>query len=712
MSAQFAGVASAVTGGYYKDAGIDLKFLPICPVGHEMKRVRDAADSSPLSAVTVGSIEQNIFIPTLREDPALRVRAVAAMFRTSPLCLASFDPPTVGDDGKIAVGAHEDTVSLIERILKSDHNGGAEYSVVASPRATKNTDLKSGKFGAIQAYQTTEVPTLERDLREGNGGKGGVLALPMEGMNGAKLGYSQVLFAPEEDLESDGDKREVVRAFLDATFRGWETAIRDLEAAASSVEECKSMISLDDENNDHWDKSFSYTVQNVGLCCDAVKQTFQGDRYGSIDADRWNEASNWLLEKGETSPPPQDGKSFGLDPTVWQPSQQLIAGNELARRTLEDAKTSASLFSETHGRRPSLAVVTVGELGRYTHGQRRLEIYSCPDRSWFSKETAGDANGFDVNETFLPETATTDEVLSELYRIRARGVDGVQLMWPLPDHVDAIRCYEAIDPSRDVDGAHFIGRMELGNTAATAKHLMPPVTPAAVLALMEEHGVEIRGRKILVVGRSRIVGMPLAYMAMRAGGTVTITHSGATSSELEGMVRSADVVLACAGSSGLLKADWVKPGTDVINVGTTFVEGEDRLVSDFEGDLSAHASRFSPVPGGVGPLSTAHLFKNVAKAAWNGANIGGAGSTEALWSRKSGSLERTVRFGDYDSALAFTGKVNEMSGDMDHHANMTFKHHCSEGVEVSLSLYTYEANEVTDRDYEAARKIDEIVDGL
>jgi hypothetical protein len=122
-----------------------------------------------------------------------------------------------------------------------------------------------------------------------------------------------LLFSPEEDLK-ESDKREVVQAFLDVTFSGWGMAIRDHESAAKSVDEAKAMLGLDDENNDHWDPSFSYTIQSVGLCSDYVKETFQGDRYGVIDSKRWNEATNWLLaEEG-------DGiveENFGLDAGVW-----------------------------------------------------------------------------------------------------------------------------------------------------------------------------------------------------------------------------------------------------------------------------------------------------------------------------------------------------------------------------------------------------------
>jgi len=307
MSSQFAGIACAMTNQLYEKNGVELKFLPICPVGTELERVRENTDAHGASCVTVGSVEQNIFIPTLYRGPELKVKAAAAMFRRSPLCLASLDPlPSEKTDGNTIIGAHEDTVWLFEKIFSSGPDKG-KFSVIASPRPTKNTDLITGKLDGIQVYSTTEVPTLARQL-----GKE-IIAPALEGMNGAKLGYAQVLFAPEEDLACP-DKRAVVQSFLDATFRGWEMAIQDPESGARSVDEVRSMIGLDEESNDHWDSSFSYTVQSVGLCSDFVKETFQGGRYGVIDADRWNEAAQWLLPEGAAG-----GDSFGLDAELWQP---------------------------------------------------------------------------------------------------------------------------------------------------------------------------------------------------------------------------------------------------------------------------------------------------------------------------------------------------------------------------------------------------------
>jgi len=586
MSPQFAGVASALVNNNYTSKGIDISFLPTCPVGREQANVRKHQDANP-AGVTMGTIEQNIFVPTLAANPGLKTTAVASMFSKSPLCIASLKDP---HDEKLTIGTHEDTVEIMKRIFPS-------HDVVASPRATKNTDLLSGALGAIQAYTTTEVPALRRVLGQAP------IITPLEGLNGTKLGYSQVIFTADECLH--GDQRAIVQAFCEATFDGWANAIRNPETAVEMVNEAKKMLGLDDEANDHWHPSSDFDIEMLQCCNDFVKGTFQGDRYGVINSKRWNEANDWLL-KGKGS------KDFGLDANVLQPPNNLLPGNNLARTILEDAKTSATFFQQTYGRKPSLAVITVGDLERYKHGKRRLQIYSNSSSSWFSKASTGEANGFDVQEINLDASTTTDELLSEIYALR--DVDGIQLMWPLPDHVDNAKVYSAIDVSKDVDGIHYVGQLEIGN-----KDAYPPVTPAATMALMEEFNVEVKGKRVLVIGRSPIVGSPIAHMVRDKGAAVTVAHSGVAEDTLRELVGEAEVVITCAGLPGLIKAEWIK-GAEVINVGTTFKEDLDSLVSDVDGDIAKHASRYSPVPGGIGPISAPVLFKNVAKAAWDQMN--------------------------------------------------------------------------------------------
>ena len=378
--------------------------------------------------------------------------------------------------------------------------------------------------------------------------------------------------------------------------------------------------------NDHWHPSSDFDQDMLQLCNDHVKETFEGDRYGVIHPTRWLEASQWLLEGA-----PSVETNFGLDDTVWQPSKQLLSGNELGHSLLEDAKASAVSFREIYGRKPSVAVITVGDLNRYSHAKRRLQLYSNTGNSWFSKAATGEANGFDVKEVQLDALTTTDELLSQIYAVK--DCDGIQLMWPLPDQINTAKVYNAIDVAKDVDGIHYIGQLEIGNEKA-----YPPVTAAATLALMERHGVELKGKRVLVVGRSPIVGAPIAHMIRMKGGATTVAHSDISAELLKQLVGESDVIVTCAGSPGLIQADWIK-NAQVINVGTTFLEETDSLHSDVSGDIGAHTARYSPVPGGIGPLSLPFLLQNTARAAWSRMND--EGRVEATWERTPATLKKT-----------------------------------------------------------------------
>jgi 5,10-methylene-tetrahydrofolate dehydrogenase/methenyl tetrahydrofolate cyclohydrolase len=150
--------------------------------------------------------------------------------------------------------------------------------------------------------------------------------------------------------------------------------------------------------------------------------------------------------------------------------------------------------------------------------------------------------------------------------------------------------------SKDVDGIHFIGQHELGNKTA----FFAPVTPAATIALMSvsKHGIDVKGKKVLAVGRSPIVGSPIAHMLRGQNAIVTMAHSEVCVDALERFVCDDDMVETCAGCPGLVKAEWVS-GKVVINVGTTFLTASDSLHSDIEGDTASYANQYSPVPGGV-----------------------------------------------------------------------------------------------------------------
>jgi methylenetetrahydrofolate dehydrogenase (NADP+) / methenyltetrahydrofolate cyclohydrolase len=687
MSPQFGGIASALVNNRYEQAGLGkLKFLPTCPPGLEQARVRTHADRSP-SSVTLGTVEQNIFVPTLRDQPELKTTAIGAMFRSSPLCVASLRPLESG----MTIGAHSDTVELLQRIFP-------HCKVVASPRGTKNADLLSGALDAIQAYTTTEVPALERLLcEEKHGSRADHLCVtPLEGHHHTKLGYSQLIFAADECLQDD--RREIALAFLDATFRGWKDVIEDPNQGVKAVQEAQKILKdLDDENNDHWYPSEDFQLEMLQLCSAHVKQTFQGDRHGVISPRRWNEATDWIL--GSTSS--LDDTTFGLDTTIWQPSSALLAGGELGHRIMEEAKASAEFFLKTHHRKPSLAVITVGALKRYTHAEKRLQLYSHPNKSWFSKTATGQANGFDVQEIQFDASITTEELLSQIYKLQKdTNLDGIQMMWPLPDHIDTARVFNAIDLARDVDGIHFVGQSEVGHPDPFA-----PVTPAAAMELLKEYNVELVGKRAVVIGRSPIVGSPMAHLLREAGAVVTVAHSQTKPDVLEKILRESEIIVTAAGEPGLIPAEWIPASATVVNIGTTFVEEVNSLVSDVAGDLSAVGCRYSPVPGGIGPLSVPVLFQNTAKAAWNRVREVPS-QVRKTWTKDPASIRKTFHFPTYTAGLEFANKVNEMSDIMDHHANMTFSHQCVDGVDVIMEFFTFHANELTEKDYDAARVVE------
>ncbi len=714
MSSQFAGIAIAMTQNMYAQLDLQVNILPTCPPGMELHRVRQHANASDNKTTVVGCVEQNIMIPTLYNDKDnyLQVQAMAAMFRQSPLCLVSLDDH--GDDPsgrKKRIGAHEDTVSLLQRILLPQD----EYDVMASPRSTKLTDLQNGTYDMIQAYTTTEVPTLQRTF----GDSVKVQFLEESLLGSGSLGYSQVLFAPQEQLTNNNNNEkhsDVIQRFLQATFDGWKVAIQDPTLAAHSVLDLQRTLGGDEENkNDHWDtkNQLEYTIQSIEQCCHHVHETFQGDKYGVISPKRWNQATQWLLSSSSSEKQEVVNENFGLfnKDDIWQPSSQLLAGNELARTVLEQVKQDAKTFQQYGNRQPSLAVITVGTsaLSRYQDSKKRLQLFSNANHSWFDKTQVGKAHGIHVQEYYLSEDSTEDDVLSLLYKLRDDDeVDGIQLMWPLPSHMDndISEIYQSIPLQCDVDGAHYVREMELGNNTA-----LPPVTPKAVVELLKHYKIEIENQHVVIIGRSRILGSPLSYMLRdEYNANVTTVHSKTSPDKLQDLVKCADIVVSCAGEPNLLHAEWISPSTTVICVGTTFDPSTSTLKSDFANlqDLHKYANKFSPVPGGIGPMSIAYLFQNVVTAAQNKLKS----TTTKHWKKTSGYLERTLFFHSYTQALEFMDQVNDMSTKMDHHANIQITHKCINGVHLNLQFFTYEANEITDKDYKAAQMLDDLYDAF
>jgi methylenetetrahydrofolate dehydrogenase (NADP+)/methenyltetrahydrofolate cyclohydrolase len=220
----------------------------------------------------------------------------------------------------------------------------------------------------------------------------------------------------------------------------------------------------------------------------------------------------------------------------------------------------------------------------------------------------------------LPETATADEVRAAITGLNENpAVTGYIIQLPLPAGLDENAMLELMDPAKDADGLHptNLGRLVLGVSGPLDSPL--PCTPAGIVEMLQRYHVPISGKRVVVVGRGLTVGRPLGLLLTRKGldATVTLTHSRTL--DLESHVREADIVVAAVGVAGLVKAEWLKSGAAVLDVGITRVvnaeTGKARLVGDVDPAAWDVAGYLSPVPGGVGPMTRAMLLKNVVEAA-------------------------------------------------------------------------------------------------
>lgn len=210
----------------------------------------------------------------------------------------------------------------------------------------------------------------------------------------------------------------------------------------------------------------------------------------------------------------------------------------------------------------------------------------------------------------MPATVTTEDVLAEVRKLNADpAIDGILVQLPLPDQVDEERVLLAVSPEKDVDGFHpeNVGLLSIG------KPRFVSCTPAGILDLLDREGVELKGKRAVVVGRSNIVGKPVAMLLLARHATVTICHS--RTELLQVVCHSADILVAAVGKAEMVRGSWVKPGATVIDVGINRIdrgEGQKaKLVGDvcFE-EAAGHAGLITPVPGGVGPMTIAMLLKN------------------------------------------------------------------------------------------------------
>ena len=299
----------------------------------------------------------------------------------------------------------------------------------------------------------------------------------------------------------------------------------------------------------------------------------------------------------------------------------------MSARILSGTKIRDEIYAELRGEieslrregiRPGLATVLVGD-------DPASKIYVS------SKLAACEQLGLASWNYTPPASITTDQLLTIIAELNSNSaVDGILVQMPLPPQIDSKRILEAVDPEKDVDGFHplNVGKLVAGTASLVA------CTPRGVMEILRRSGIRIEGADAVVIGRSDIVGKPMALLLIHANATVTVCHS--KTKNLPDAVRHADIVVAAMGRPGFVAADWIKPGATVIDVGTTritdgrtaeklyanslerlakFREKGFAVAGDVHPDAAQIASAITPVPGGVGPLTIAMLMHNTVKAA-------------------------------------------------------------------------------------------------
>lgn len=282
----------------------------------------------------------------------------------------------------------------------------------------------------------------------------------------------------------------------------------------------------------------------------------------------------------------------------------LIDGNQIAASIIAELKAEVATLS---GRKPCLALVRVGEDPASVSYVKKKD------------QTAREI-GIESRLHLPPVTITQEELFALVDQLNAdRSVDGILVQSPLPKGIDEVAVFRRVSPSKDVDGFHTIN---LGKVAQEDETGFVSCTPAGIMELLARSGVDLKGKHVVVVGRSLIVGKPVALLALQkkagANGTVTVCHSGTRN--LGEITRLADVLIVAIGRAEMITGEMVKPGAVVIDVGMNRVPDASkksgyRLTGDVHfPSVSPLASQITPVPGGVGPMTVAMLMKNTVKA--------------------------------------------------------------------------------------------------
>jgi len=286
-------------------------------------------------------------------------------------------------------------------------------------------------------------------------------------------------------------------------------------------------------------------------------------------------------------------------------SATIIDGKAIAARIRGEIALSVAELAAQHNLRPGLATVLVGD-NPASHTYVKNKRKACA-------EVGIESFGYE-----LPATTTQDELQALVRELNARpDVHGILVQLPLPPHIDEAAILSTVELDKDVDGFHpiNIGRLAMKGR----KPLFVPATPTGVLRLLDEMQMPISGANAVVLGRSNIVGMPTALLLIGRDATVTVCHS--RTRDLPDVVRRADILVAAVGRAQMVKANWIKPGAVIIDVGTNSIPDPaskkgTRLVGDVDFEAAKEvAGAITPVPGGVGPMTICMLLENTLKAA-------------------------------------------------------------------------------------------------
>lgn len=273
-------------------------------------------------------------------------------------------------------------------------------------------------------------------------------------------------------------------------------------------------------------------------------------------------------------------------------TSEIIDGKQVAAELIDHIKNGVDRRLAAGHRAPGLAMILVGD-------NPASKVYVR------NKEKACERSGIHSFMYRMPDTTSQEELLTTIDQLNnANAVDGILVQLPLPKHIDDDAVLNHIDPAKDADGFHpdNIGRLAIGEPR------FRPCTPRGIMTLLQHTGITLAGMDAVIVGRSNIVGKPMALELIRESATVTVCHS--KTKDLPGKVKAADLVVAAVGRPEFVKGDWIKSGAVVIDVGINRTD-DGKLVGDVEFETAKQrASWITPVPGGVGPMTVASLLEN------------------------------------------------------------------------------------------------------